>query len=259
MELLLFLLWPCPVYIFPYNCQIMKPNLDDQLYQKVKSKNIPILNVCEVGVYLPETSNILGFINEGIETMLVEPNPSVHDSIESYFAAHENVTLHKVAAYDFNGKINLSTAQASTFISNLPSSPALINDYYQHSQSNTFEVDCIVFSEIDNSSIDLLSIDTEGAEWYVLKHLQSRPKIICIETHGKFYINPFISNITNWMMENNYQVWYKTKSDTIYFKEGHMKRSFADNLYLLRMNFIISFRRFKKYLLWPIYYLRKRK
>jgi len=112
-----------------------------------------------------------------------------------------------------------------------------------------FEVDCVVFDEIDNSSIDLLSIDTEGAEWYVIKNLKSRPKIVSIETHGKFYTNPYIENISKWMTDNNYKVWYKTKSDTVYYLQDQIRVDFYEKFSLLSMNIKILLRRSKKYLL----------
>ena len=49
--------------------------MNDYLYQKVKSMCYKPNLVAEVGVYLPHTSNILGFINDNIETILVEPDP----------------------------------------------------------------------------------------------------------------------------------------------------------------------------------------
>jgi len=38
----------------------------------------------------------------------------------------------------------------------------------------------------------------------VLKHLVSRPKVISIETHGKYYLNPFLTEITQWMEREGY-------------------------------------------------------
>jgi hypothetical protein len=43
----------------------------------------------------------------------------------------------------------------------------------------------------------LLSVDTEGCEWYALKNLKSRPKVISLETHGKYYTNAYIKEILN--------------------------------------------------------------
>ncbi len=80
-----------------------------------------------------------------------------------------------------------------------PYSPAQVNDDYQIRKEDRFQVGCVRFDEIDDGSIDLLSVDTEGSEWYVLKYLKSRPLVISVETHGKSYLNPFFGEISAWM------------------------------------------------------------
>jgi FkbM family methyltransferase len=187
-----------------------------QIYTKIKEKQISIEHACEVGVYLPETSNVLDFAFDGVRTTLVEPEPKSIAAIEEYFEGMANIKLHKVAVYERNGKLSLSKAESSTFATELEASPALVNDKYVRKEENNIEVDCVRFSEIDDKTIDLLSIDTEGCEWYVLSDLQSRPKVISVETHGKYYTNPFIKKIESWMLENGYKVWFMDKSDTVY-------------------------------------------
>jgi FkbM family methyltransferase len=226
------------------------------IYRKVRDKKISINCVCEVGVYLPETSNIIDFIKEGIDTILVEPDPQTIVKTKEYFLGYHNIKLHPVAIYDYNGRLSLSKAGASTFVSELPSSPALVNDFYKIDTARNIEVDCMVFSAIDNKKIELLSIDTEGAEWFVIKNLVSRPKIISTETHGKFYTNPYLKQINNWMKDNNYKVWYKTMSDTVYYKQDLFNLAFQDYMNLLMMNIRIRSKQSKRYLLWPVYYIR---
>ena len=217
-----------------------------KIYLKVKEKNIETSIVCEVGVYLPETSNIIDFISDGKKTILVEPNPPAIVAINNFFKDFSNIKLYPFAIYKHNGKLTLSNAEASTFVSDLPASPALINDSYQQDSSKNVEVECRLFSEIDEGNIDLLSIDTEGCEWYVLETMISRPKVISIETHGKFYINPFMDKIANWALVNGYKIWFKDKSDTVYYKSDLFKVSFSEILQLLIMNVYLKFRYAKK-------------
>ena len=215
------------------------------IFKKINAKLILIQKVCEVGVYLPETSNIIDFVKQGKETILVEPEPRSIEAIKSYFESYNNVTLIPAAIYKHTGTITLSKAEASTFVSDLPTSPALKNDSYQIDNNKKIEVECKLFSDIDKGDIDLLSIDTEGSEWYVLLTIISRPKVISIETHGKYYINPFIKEIKNWMIENDYKIWFKDKSDTVYFKKGLFNLSLKDNISLQLTNFYLWFRRNK--------------
>jgi FkbM family methyltransferase len=195
-------------------------NINRELYNQCKAKNLTFSHVCEVGVYLPETSNILDFILEGIKTTLVEPDPKNVKAIREFFKNNKNISLFPYAVFDYNGVIELSQRESSTFVSSLPSSPALVNDSYQKSESDNFEVECKTFDIIDDGSIDLLSVDTEGCEWYVLKNIKSRPNVISIETHGKSYINPFMNEISEWFQRNHYVIWYKDKSDSVYIQEN---------------------------------------
>lgn len=188
------------------------------LYDRLQQKNLSIGFVCEVGVFSPSESNILGFINDGVATLLVEADPQYAANIREFFQKKSNVQIVEAAVYDFNGEIELCKRASSTFISQLSSSPALVNDAYKIIDEDKFIAKSIQFSEVDYGNIDILSIDIEGAEWYVLKYLISKPKVISIETHGKYYTNPFIHEIQNWMLDNGYNVWYKDKSDTVFIK-----------------------------------------
>lgn len=217
-----------------------------KLFKKVTEKNLEVKCVCEVGVYLPETSNIIDFIKKGVKTILVEPNPPAIQAIKDYFKEYNNIILHQVAIYHREGKLKLSNAEASTFVSELSASPALINDKYVNNDSKMVEVNCVKFESIDEGDIDLLSIDTEGCEWYVLETMKSKPKVISVETHGKFYVNPFLDKINNWIQYNDYKVWYKDLSDTVFVKKELFQLTLKEKISLIFINLRIKARRAKK-------------
>jgi FkbM family methyltransferase len=217
-----------------------------KIFKKVGEEKIKINHVCEVGVYLPHSSNILDFINEGIKTTLVEPDPASINAIREVFQDNKKLTLYPVAVFDFHGTVELSQKASSTFVSSLSASPALINENYQVLENEKFTVDCVKFNEIDDGTIDLLSVDTEGCEWYVLKYLISRPSIISLETHGKFYTNGFINEIKEWINLNGYKVWYKDGSDTVYVKEKLFEVSLKERIELLIQNIKIKLVKLKK-------------
>lgn len=201
-------------------------------YSKIKKKGYKAKNICEVGVFLPQASNILGFIQDNIETTLIEADPNYVIQLQNYFVERDNVKIIEAAVFDFKGKIELSKLGASTFVSQLKSSPALVNDSYNIREEDKFIADSILFSEIDHGNFDLLSVDIEGAEWYVLKHLISRPNIISLETGGKYYTNPYMIEIEGWIEENDYVVWYKHESDTVYIKNGLFRITYAEKAQL---------------------------
>jgi FkbM family methyltransferase len=192
--------------------------MNDKLYRKVARLDTTIRHVAEVGVYLPETSNVLLFIEDGIRTDLFEPDPESLTKIHERFDGYSNVTIYPYAIYGERTTLGLYRTNASTFVSDLPASPALVNDKYQPNKDDLFHAEARLFSDFDDGTIDLLSIDTEGCEWYVLEHLVSRPIVISLETHGKAYTNPYLKHITGWMSENGYRVWYRDKSDTVFVR-----------------------------------------
>lgn len=194
--------------------------MNEKLYNKCRGKDIKIKHAAEVGVYLPETSNILKFIEDGIKATLVEADPEYVKKNREYFRTFSNVEIYPYAVWDKSGFIKLNKAESSTFAEGLTSSPAIVNDKYISDTVNMITVEAKTFDEIDDGSIDLLSVDIEGGEWYVIKHLVSRPDVISIETHWKNYSNPFLKEIYDWMTENDYGVWYKDKSDTVFYKKN---------------------------------------
>jgi len=100
-----------------------------QLYRKLQAKNIALKHVCEVGVYLPETSNVIDFIKNNIKATLVEADPNIAKQIQEYYKPY-NVTVIPCAVWDINGTLTLSRAASSTFATELHHTPALINDGY---------------------------------------------------------------------------------------------------------------------------------
>lgn len=219
----------------------------NELYSRSIHKKIPVSHVCEVGVYTPERSNILEFITrDKVRATLVEPDPQRIEAIKKFFAGFPDIRLFPYAIYDYNGTLELAQRGESTFATALPFSPAVINDRYQVREEDTFRVECKRFDEMDDGAIDLLHIDTEGCEWFVLKYLKSRPAIISLETHGKTYSNPYLPEILSWMGENNYKRWYISKSDSVYYRQGAFSITFGEKLQLKLMDAYIRFRKFRK-------------
>ena len=224
----------------------MSLNMSKTLFEKLSDKGFFPAQVAEVGVYHPETSNIYQYILNGVNCILVEPDPESIGLIKSNFSGFGNIVLHEVAVSDFNGQIELVQRNASTFISTLNNTPAIINDNYTITDNDKIVVESRTFEKIDDGTIDLLSADIEGSEWYVIKYMISRPAVISLETHGAIYINPFIDQILNWMKNNNYEIWYKTSSDTVFVKKNSIIVSAWDKFKLINVNFYLFLKRQRK-------------
>ena len=216
------------------------------IYKKLCQKGYTPSHVAEVGVYHPETSNIIDYINNGTRATLVEPDPESIRLIHKEFSDNENITHYPYAIYKNSGKLKLSRRGASTFVTDLSESPAIINDEYVKTDEDTFLVDAVTFDKIDDGSIDLLSVDIEGAEWYVIEYMVSRPDIISLETHGAIYINPNINEIEEWLADNNYRIWYLDESDSVYVKNGIVNIGLLDKLLLFTKRILLAIKRSRK-------------
>lgn len=203
------------------------------------------VHVAEVGVHLPHESNILEYIARGTRTTLVEPDPVSIAQIQEYFKDRPNVALHKLAVCDHDGSVELIRRDASTFMSDLPQSPAIVNDGYRVNAGDAFKVEARTFDKVDDGTIDLLSVDIEGGEWFVIKHMTSRPAVISLETHGAAYVNPFIREIAGWMGVHAYRTLYKTKTDTVYV-DSRIGITVFDRMLLALMNAYLGLRRLRK-------------
>ena len=224
----------------------MKENVNPNLYLKVRKKGFQPSHVAEIGVWHPNTSNVYQFTEDGIRTTLVEPDPASIILIKSKYQNKSNVSLHEAAICDFNGEVELIKRESSSFISTLPNSPALANDEFNIQKTDKIKVKARLFSDFDDGTIDLIAIDTEGSEWFVLKNMISRPIIISIETHGGKYINPYVEHILNWVNENNYQLWYKDRSDSVFVLKDRIQVTFLERINIIKSNFLIKFLSFKK-------------
>ena len=224
----------------------MMKNSHSLLYRRVKAKGFRPSHVAEIGVWYPHTSNIYQYIQDGVKATLVEPDPDSIDLIKTEFSGNDNVTLYEVAVCDFNGKVELCKRESSTFVSTLSLSPALVNDDCVIEQADKFMAEAKLFSEIDDGTIDLLSVDTEGSEWFVIKNMKSRPAVISLETHGGMYVNPYLDKLQEWMDENNYLLLYKDMSDSVFVLRGTISVSVINRIGLLRSNLVIAFKSKKK-------------
>jgi len=171
----------------------------------------------EVGVCQPSDSHVKDFLDGATKAELFEPHPFYYQRLVIAFESYEQVKVHNVAIYKEEGKVKLYNRNASTFVEGIES-PAKVNDGYSEKEGDVFNIDAKTFDQYDTGDIELLAIDTEGCEWFAIEKMKSRPKLICVETHGMRYTNPYLKEIEAWMKENGYEVIDRDVSDTIYVK-----------------------------------------
>lgn len=170
--------------------------------------------VYEIGVGPVELCRSKPYWNNS-ECVLFEPAIPYYTGIIQQTAKHPNVQVHNIAIYDYDGHCDFIENGQISFIKGL-NSPQV--QFGIHGGSNIF-CPCAKISKFDKGNIDLLLLDMEGAEWFALKHLISRPKKIIVETElASKYKNPFLEEIQSWMKTNEYQQVDQIDADTVWGK-----------------------------------------
>ena len=171
---------------------------------KLNQLNFTPRTICEVGTggstCVLQCEDLLHLESNFI---FVEANPLSFAIIKENFGDKDNFKLYNVAVADENRKGTYYTQRAneedaSGYIDGINSS-AMVKGLGSRF-SNAIEVDFIKFSEIDDGTIDLLIADIEGAEYFLLKHLVSRPKLIVLE----IAFQDKLTEINDWMKQNDY-------------------------------------------------------
>jgi len=192
--------------------------------------NFKIRTVCEVGTggdTAVHQSRNLHEISDNL--ILVEPNPKSFATLNFNFGNNPKFKLYEAAISSRSGVGKYynwlhDSENASGFIEG-QESPMMVNHgYVPNDTKDSIEVKFLKFSEIDDGKIDILFVDTEGSEWFVLRDMISKPKIIAIETHGGMkYLNPNLNLIQAWMTTNGYVPVAKDESDTLYINQDLIK------------------------------------
>lgn len=220
----------------------------DDLYKLSQELGIKPRTCLEVGAAHPTTCQLREFISNGMSCVLFEANPRLYYCLSEGWSKNEdfnfekswpkptpppydnpgfkdlkNVKLYNIGIYDKEGEINVYERNASSFIEGV-FSPAKSNDGYLEKPEHAFKIKCDTIDKYDDGTIDILAADCEGCEYYALKYLKSRPQLICLETHGQKYRNPFLKEIEYWMAINRYNCIARDNSDSLYVNLNNDKK-----------------------------------
>lgn len=170
--------------------------------------------VAEIGVHGPEQCRMEYFVGL-CPTLLVEPLP---DCAQRLREAYPLAIVVEKACANTEGTLPFYHRGQTSWLVGLPHTPAIDVDHHQVNAGNIHPVEAILFSSIDPGNLDIVAIDTEGSEWFTLKHMISRPKLLVIETHAPSwkYTNPYLAEITAWTKENGYTQIAQEFADTLY-------------------------------------------
>lgn len=152
---------------------------------------------------------------DDMEFILFEPQRDYYAQLVAAAQGRSNVTIHNVAIGDNDGVAQFYDEGTSSSLVGV-ASPS-----FQHkgeTERTGYEVEVRRISDYDFGQIDVLRADIEGAEWFALKHLVSRPAEIVVETYNDLgtYINPFLYEIMRWGREQGYQLVSVQDSDFMF-------------------------------------------
>lgn len=173
--------------------------------------------LAEVGVGpLPLCFGATVWQKDDVIVELFEPNPLYCRELREAITGKDNVILHEVAIGDEPGEMELSDEGTSSSLIGI-ASPS-VQHRGDQIQRKTFKVKVDRMSAFDKGDIDLLRVDTEGSEWFTIKHLISRPRQIVVEIYNDLatYINPYLWEIMEWAEKNGYRLGGVHESDFIF-------------------------------------------
>lgn len=205
---------------------MISPIPTKKIFELISKVGLTIRKAAEIGVYNFETSAIKPLIEDGIRCDLYEAVPSYCEALAKAIHPYPNTKLFNFAVADYNGEMSLYLAGASTFNARQKESPALNHDRFNVRNANSILVPCRDFKELDQGDYDYVSIDVEGGEFDIIKRMNSRPLVVNLETQSRDYINPKLGSIANWMALNNYKVWFRNDTDTLFIKSPRKSAGF---------------------------------
>ena len=179
--------------------------------------------IFEIGVGELYTCRTKQFWGTNTECYLFEPNPKIYEELKAVSQNYSNVKLYNIAISNKECLAELYLANNCSFIDGIDA-PVAVQDGTREDYKNwaKTKIQCDTIDKYDKGDIDLLLLDMEGMEWFVLEKLVSRPKLIVIETHIPTnvppYLNKYMNQILFWMWDNNYQLVKKDDTDSWFSK-----------------------------------------
>lgn len=165
------------------------------LYEHYSVDPFEIRTACEVGV--GPLSFMVPYVGLAEKMILIEPHRDLVEHTKTYMPpefVHQAAVAHKECRLNFRD----NGANGTGFLSMLDWSP------YKHDprkMQQRYRVDAFPFDHWDDGKIDIMNIDCEGSEHFVISNMVSRPFIICIEIDTR---NPKAEYIRNWLSSEGY-------------------------------------------------------
>lgn len=177
-------------------------NTPTRLYKKFLTEYYNKINVFyEVGVCFYKECRTRPQIEDPNKIVhLFEPHPKCAEDLRFYTQLNKNTFVHEVAISDSEGE-ELFTIDdtASSYVWGVKE-----ENERTLSHSHTITVKTAKISYFDEGNVDVLLVDAEGCEHFLLEHLISRPLLITVELGKTGYTKSNHIFILEWMKKNDY-------------------------------------------------------
>ncbi len=169
------------------------------IYKAWQALGSPALRtICEVAV--GPWSLLSRFEGQCNRALFIEPDPQMARDAEINFPWAQ---ILRVAIAEQLGTANLRQLKGASYIKGIPWAPMFKKKFQARARAaGKIAVPTMPFNLVDDGEIDILNLDCEGSEWFVLVNLLSRPRIIQIELYPE---NHYAKQIKAWMQDNGYQ------------------------------------------------------
>lgn len=203
--------------------------------------NLVPRTLIEFGAAHPTTQRLTHFIDAGFKCILVEANPRLYYCLTSGWNMGDfketwpalpaqpyqyppltgaRLSIVNAAIVETAGPVTFYEANASSFVKGVLS-PTVVNDGFKpDNKTIEYTVPGKTMAGFDDGEIDVLLADVEGSEWWCLKDLKSRPKVIVLELWGQSFVNQNINKISGWMYENGYGFLGRDETDGIFIRRS---------------------------------------
>jgi hypothetical protein len=178
--------------------------------------------VAEVGVNEPEKCSVAPFLRAGIPGILVEPLPWCAERLRDSFPTARVI---EGVIGDGHGTTILYDRGEGSWIDDVPAGCAP-DEHVNHSamQREAFHpqflrrVPKFPWWQVEHHRLDVLCVDTEGAEWFVVRDMRVLPRLVRLETHFTHsgWRNPYLDRIHERLAYHGYDVLGEDVSDTLW-------------------------------------------
>lgn len=148
---------------------------------------------------------------------ILEPIPANIERVRAKYKSWDNVTVHPYAVWKENCQLWMHNIGVLSYVEGI-ACPAITLGY-EPKEEKLIEVEAITFDKFDKGDIEMMDIDVEGAEWYVIQRMISRPNVIVVET-GTLRNHPHIDEIDNWMDINGYDQFAHQETNSFFRKRS---------------------------------------